>query len=131
MITISREYRFEAAHFLPYVPDGHKCKKMHGHSYRIVITVIGKGQHGGLDNRGFVMDFAELDAIVAPLIKLVDHTVLNETMISNPTAELIACWFASGVLVADRVTVFEERGAWASWSRANGSDDFLGALSRG
>lgn len=116
MISISRRYHFEAAHWLPYVPEGHKCRNMHGHNYRVVVTINGRGQHGGLDDRGFVMDFAELDAIVEPLLKLLDHKVLND-QIPNPTAEFIAIWVASGVLQADKVRVYETDDCWAEVTR--------------
>jgi 6-pyruvoyltetrahydropterin/6-carboxytetrahydropterin synthase len=64
---IGRTYKFESAHHLPLLPEGHKCKNMHGHNYRIEVVV-----RGTLDPRGFVMDFAEIDAEVMPLIKRVD-----------------------------------------------------------
>ena len=85
--TISRSYHFESAHFLPHVPENHKCKRMHGHSYVVTVKLS-----GAIDKRGFVIDFAELDEIVDPLIKECDHKVLND-FIPNPTAELIAAWF--------------------------------------
>lgn len=119
MISITRRYHFEAAHWLPHVPDGHKCKGMHGHNYRVEVTVPGKGQHGGLDDRGFVMDFAELDAIVTPLLQLLDHKVVND-QIANPTAEHIAFWVATGVAVANRVRVYETDECWAEWKRTDG-----------
>ena len=61
-IRMGRSYRFEAAHFLPRLPEGHRCRNLHGHNYRVEIVVS-----GALDQRGFVWDFAELDAIVMPL----------------------------------------------------------------
>jgi 6-pyruvoyltetrahydropterin/6-carboxytetrahydropterin synthase len=89
-MRLERSYRFEAAHFLPRVPPGHKCARMHGHSYRIDIAI-----EGALDNdRGWVMDFAEIDEQVAPLVRMLDHQVLNEIEgLSNPTSELLASWF--------------------------------------
>ena len=116
MISISREYRLEAAHWLPAVPEDHKCRRMHGHNYRIVVTFIGCGPHGGLDDRGFVMDYAEVDAKVEPLLALLDHRVLNDAAISNPTAELIAAWIARGT-GADAVRVYETDDKWCDWSR--------------
>lgn len=86
--TISRSYSFEAAHFLPNVPDGHKCKKMHGHSYVISVRVRGVSD----PHTGFVIDFADLDALVNPMIKELDHQVIND-FIENPTAERIVSWF--------------------------------------
>jgi 6-pyruvoyltetrahydropterin/6-carboxytetrahydropterin synthase len=86
---ITRTYRFEAAHFLPKVPDSHKCKRVHGHNYRVDVTV-----RSGLDDRGFVMDFFELDAVVDPIVEELDHRCLNEiTLLDNPTAEILAHWF--------------------------------------
>jgi 6-pyruvoyltetrahydropterin/6-carboxytetrahydropterin synthase len=86
---LERQYRFEAAHFLPHVPAGHKCARMHGHSYRLDVVIEGE-----LDEvRGWVMDFAEIDEHVAPLVRLLDHQVLNEIDgLPNPTSELLASW---------------------------------------
>jgi 6-pyruvoyltetrahydropterin/6-carboxytetrahydropterin synthase len=86
---LERTYRFEAAHFLPKVPPGHKCARMHGHSYLIEIAIEGEVDPEG----GWVMDFAEIDEHVSPLVKLVDHQVLNEIEgLGNPTSELLAVW---------------------------------------
>src|SRR5262245_63935747 len=82
---IGRTYRFESAHYLPLVPVGHKCRNLHGHNYRIEVVV-----HGTLDDRGFVKDFAEIDAEILPLIKSLDHRLLNDVEdLENPTAEII------------------------------------------
>lgn len=59
LVRIGRTYRFESAHYLPLVPDGHKCKNLHGHNYRMEIVLQGK-----LDARGFVTDFAEIDQMM-------------------------------------------------------------------
>ncbi len=84
-----RDYRFEAAHFLPHVPEGHKCKRMHGHSYHLQITVAGE-MVPALD---WVMDFADIDAAVDPLVAELDHRVLNDLAgLDNPTSERLACW---------------------------------------
>lgn len=86
---LERTYRFEAAHFLPKVPAGHKCARMHGHSYLIGVTLEGE-----IDaERGWVMDFAEIDEYVSPLVRQLDHQVLNEIDgLANPTSELLAVW---------------------------------------
>ncbi|HVK76904.1 MAG TPA: 6-carboxytetrahydropterin synthase QueD [Kofleriaceae bacterium] len=86
---LSRDYRFEAAHFLPKVPEGHKCARMHGHSYLVVVTIEGE-----IDPElGWVMDFAAIDEHVMPLIRALDHQVLNEVDgLANPTSELLAVW---------------------------------------
>lgn len=89
-LTVSRTYYFESAHFLPNVPDTHKCKRLHGHHYQLDVTV-----GGDTDQRGFIIDFWDLDRVLAPLIEKVDHRLLNEiTGLGNPTAEYIAHWFA-------------------------------------
>lgn len=109
---IGRTYRFESAHQLPLVPDGHKCKNMHGHNYRIEVTVSGT-----LDKRGFVLDFAEMDADILPLIKKVDHKVLNDVEgLENPTAELIANWFLNRIKGCESVRVYETDDCWAEVS---------------
>lgn len=85
-MEIFREFDFEAAHFLPGVPDGHKCKRMHGHSYRASVHV--RGVPGGAQN--WVMDFADLKRIVNGVVDRLDHRVLNEIPgLENPTAEQI------------------------------------------
>jgi len=114
MTTIAREYRFESAHRLPKLPPTHRCSNLHGHNYRMMVYV-----NGELDERGFVMDFAELDAIVEPLIQKVDHQVLNDVPgLENPTAELIAAWFLERISVACRVRIYETDSCYAERSRS-------------
>ena len=111
--TIGRSYRFESAHFLPKVPDGHRCRNLHGHNYRVEIVLSGP-----VDERGFVVDFGEIDAVVAPLLKCVDHKLLNEVPgLENPTAEIIAAWFLERLTTAARVRVWENDDCWAEVSR--------------
>jgi len=106
---IGRTYRFEAAHYLPLVPEGHRCRNLHGHNYRVTIVLQGK-----LDGRGFVKDFAEIDSVVEPLIAQVDHRLLNDVEgLENPTAEIIAAWFFNRVPNCERVRVFENGDSWA------------------
>ncbi|MBJ7535389.1 6-carboxytetrahydropterin synthase QueD [Rhodomicrobium vannielii ATCC 17100] len=106
---IGRTYRFESAHHLPYLADGHKCKNLHGHNYRVEIIV-----RGSPDRRGFVRDFAEIDAEVAPLLKIVDHRLLNDVEgLENPTAEIIAAWFFDRITDCESVRVFENDDCWA------------------
>jgi len=113
LTRIGRTYRFESAHRLPNVPDGHKCKNLHGHNYRVEIVVAGK-----LDDRGFVVDFAEIDAEIAPLIKKVDHRLLNDVEgLENPTAEIIASWFFQRIRDGESVKVFENDDCWAEVKR--------------
>lgn len=109
---IGRTYRFESAHHLPLLPDGHKCKNMHGHNYRLDVVV-----RGTLDGRGFVKDFAEIDAEILPLIKQIDHRVLNDVVgLENPTAEIIARWFLQRIKGCESVRVYENDECWAEVS---------------
>src|ERR1700733_12609339 len=87
---LQRMYRFEAAHFLPKVPPGHKCARMHGHSYQIDLVI-----EGDVDPElGWVIDFAEIDEHATPLVRRLDHQVLNEIDgLANPTSELLAVWW--------------------------------------
>jgi 6-pyruvoyltetrahydropterin/6-carboxytetrahydropterin synthase len=106
---IGRTYRFEAAHHLPNLPDGHRCKNLHGHNYRVEVIV-----RGALDSRGFIKDFAEIDAEIEPLLKLVDHRLLNEVEgLENPTAEIIAAWFFARITDCESVRVYENDDCWA------------------
>ena len=87
-VTISRTYDFEAAHNLPHVPDGHKCKRVHGHSYTVEVQVTGPVKTDGAET-GMVLDFGRLDAIWASIHKRIDHRPLNESVESNPTVEVV------------------------------------------
>jgi 6-pyruvoyltetrahydropterin/6-carboxytetrahydropterin synthase len=91
-ITITRTYTFEAAHRLPRVPAGHKCKRLHGHHYVLVVEV-----GGAIDPaKGWAMDFAEVDHVVKPLVQRLDHHLLNEVPgLENPTAETIVQWISA------------------------------------
>jgi 6-pyruvoyltetrahydropterin/6-carboxytetrahydropterin synthase len=81
--TVSRTFHFEAAHQLPW--HSGKCRQLHGHSYRLTVTV-----GGPLDPNGIVIDFADLRAVVErEVVARYDHRYLNDLM-DNPTAELIA-----------------------------------------
>ena len=92
MITISRVYTFEAAHFLPLVPPGHKCKNMHGHSYQLTVEVA-----GAVGADGWIMDFSSVDTVVQPLVAQLDHRLLND-IVENPTSENLALWLSRKML---------------------------------
>ncbi len=88
-MEIEKEFGFESAHSLPHVPEGHKCARVHGHSFRVVVRV--EGEVG--ETSGWVMDFAELKDAVAPVIDALDHRYLNDIDgLDNPTSEMIAMW---------------------------------------
>lgn len=88
-MDIYKEFHFEAAHRLPNVPEGHKCARLHGHSFEVRLTVTGPiGEHSG-----WVMDFAELKAAFRPIYDQLDHHYLNEIEgLHNPTSENLARW---------------------------------------
>lgn len=82
-------FTLEAAHRLPHVPEGHKCARLHGHSFRIEVVV-----RGSVDPRtGWVMDFADIKAAFQPIHEQLDHRYLNEIEgLENPTSEELARW---------------------------------------
>lgn len=86
---IFRRFTFEAAHYLPHVPEGHKCSRMHGHSYRVEVHVFGEVG----ESSGWVCDFAAITEAFEPLRKQLDHHLLNEIPgLENPTSERLARW---------------------------------------
>lgn len=88
-MEIFKQFTLEAAHRLPNVPPGHKCARLHGHSFRIQLRVAGEP---GADS-GWVMDFADIKAAFRPLHDRLDHRYLNEIEgLENPTSERLAIW---------------------------------------
>ena len=88
-MEIFKEFTFEAAHRLPNVPPGHKCHRLHGHSFRVTLHVQGPV---GADS-GWIVDFAELTEAFKPVHAQLDHNYLNEVEgLSNPTSENLARW---------------------------------------
>lgn len=80
---------FEAAHRLPQVPAGHKCARLHGHSFQVEVRVGGEVDA----EKGWVRDYDDLRAAFAPLHEQLDHRYLNEVPgLENPTSENIARW---------------------------------------
>jgi len=88
-MELRRTFQFEAAHRLPNVVPGHKCARLHGHSFAVELAVAGP-----LDPElGWVMDYAEIKAAFEPLYRQLDHNYLNELPgLENPTSELLAKW---------------------------------------
>ena len=88
-MEIYKEFHFEAAHRLPNVPAGHKCARLHGHSFQVRLSVSGEAA----ELAGWVMDFADLKAAFKPLLEQLDHYYLNDIAgLENPTSENIARW---------------------------------------
>jgi 6-pyruvoyltetrahydropterin/6-carboxytetrahydropterin synthase len=88
-VEIFKEFGFEAAHNLPHVPVGHKCARLHGHSFRVTVHV-----EGPIDgSTGWVRDFADLSCAMEPVLDCLDHHYLNEIDgLDNPTSEVLARW---------------------------------------
>jgi len=89
LVEIFKEFGFESAHNLPHVPIGHKCSRLHGHSFRVTVHV-----EGLIDDRtGWVRDFADLACAMEPVLDCLDHHYLNEIDgLDNPTSEVLARW---------------------------------------
>ncbi|MEL6821112.1 MAG: 6-carboxytetrahydropterin synthase QueD [Calditrichota bacterium] len=88
-MEIFKEFRFEAAHYLPNVPEGHKCGRLHGHSFRVRLYITGPID----EHIGWLMDFADVKAAFKPIYNRLDHHYLNDIEgLENPTSENIARW---------------------------------------
>jgi len=88
-MQLYKEFRFEAAHRLPFVPDGHKCGRLHGHSFHVTVFVDGPLDEG----KGWVIDFADIKRMFGPILDRLDHRYLNEIEgLENPTSENLARW---------------------------------------
>lgn len=95
-VLITKKFRFEAAHYLPTMPEGHKCRRLHGHSFKVEINLLGE-----IDpNTGLLMDFGDIKKIVKPFIDMLDHWCINEVgeekkepLLQNPSSENLAKWF--------------------------------------
>ncbi len=90
IVEIIKEFRFEAAHFLPRVPADHKCRRMHGHSFRFEIKLVGPVDQ----ESGWLMDFGDISRVVRPVVDSeLDHRLLNDVDgLENPTSEEISIW---------------------------------------
>lgn len=88
-MIIYKQFSFDSAHFLPNVPEGHKCREIHGHTYYLTIFAEGK-----INNpEGWVVDFGRLREIVKPVIDMLDHHMFNDISgLENPTAEILSVW---------------------------------------
>lgn len=87
-VLISKMFDFDAAHWLQKVPRGHKCRRLHGHTYRVEIICAGEP-----DRRGMVVDYAEIADAWADIHAKIDHCLLNTIRgLENPTTEIVAPW---------------------------------------
>ena len=88
-VRLTKSFGFEAAHDLPTFPDGHKCRRLHGHSFRFDVIVEGE-----VDPKlGYLIDYGDIKEAAGPLVKRLDHYYLNQIEgLENPTSEVIARW---------------------------------------
>jgi 6-pyruvoyltetrahydropterin/6-carboxytetrahydropterin synthase len=88
-MILYKEFSFDSAHYLPNVPKGHKCREIHGHTYSLKVFVEGEV----IPQYGWVLDYNDLKKAVEPVIKRIDHTLLNNIPgLENPTSELLVVW---------------------------------------
>lgn len=107
-VRLVHEFKFEAAHRLPRVPEGHKCARLHGHSFKVELAI-----EGPVDPKtGWLIDFGTLHDLWRPLNDQLDHNYLNELEgLENPTSEVLAKWIWDRMRPVlpelTRVTLFE------------------------
>lgn len=107
-VRLIKELRFEAAHRLPNVPPGHKCARLHGHSFKVELAV-----RGPVDpHSGWFIDYGEIDQLWQPIYEMLDHRYINEVEgLENPTSENLARWLwqriKPGLPQLERVIVHE------------------------
>ena len=120
-VRLARRFSFEAAHRLPQVPEGHKCRRLHGHSFKVELVCEGE-----VDSRtGWLIDFADIKAAFEPIRNQLDHRYLNEIEgLENPTAEVLARWIwrrvKPGLALLTEVSVEETCTARCMYRGCNG-----------
>ena len=88
-VELRKTFQFEAAHLLPYLPETHKCRRLHGHSFVVDVVVEGPCD----PQLGWLMDYADISAAFKPIHDQLDHYYLNEIPgLENPTSENLAAW---------------------------------------
>jgi 6-pyruvoyltetrahydropterin/6-carboxytetrahydropterin synthase len=88
-VELRKTFQFEAAHLLPHLPVTHKCRRLHGHSFKVDVAVAGECD----PKLGWLMDYAEISAAFKPIHEVLDHNYLNEISgLENPTSENVAAW---------------------------------------
>ena len=118
--TIAKRFAFSASHVLTAVPEGHKCRRLHGHNYEAEIICASDE----LDERGMVVDYFELDPAKRLIDDTLDHRHLNDVVDGEPTAERLAWWLYESLkghlpaataaqLVA--VRIYETPTTWAEY----------------
>jgi 6-pyruvoyltetrahydropterin/6-carboxytetrahydropterin synthase len=89
LVRLTKSFHFEAAHDLPSFPEGHKCRRLHGHSFQFDVIVEGNVDPA----KGYLIDYGDIQKATEPVVKRLDHYYLNEIEgLSNPTSEVLAVW---------------------------------------
>ena len=88
-VELRKTFQFEAAHLLPQLPPTHKCRRLHGHSFKVEVAVEGECD----PTLGWLIDYADISEAFKPILKQLDHYYLNEVPgLDNPTSENVAAW---------------------------------------
>ena len=116
-VTLTREFTFDAAQALTIFPEGHKCWRLHGHTFKLQVTY-----RGDVDPAtGLLFDHAKIKEAVQPLLDQLDHSYLNEIGgLSNPTLEMLCIWIwerlKGGLPGLHEVALWETPGAWCRYN---------------
>ncbi len=116
-VTLTREFTFDAAQALTIFPEGHKCRRLHGHTFRLQVSVKGE-----IDPKtGLLYDHAKIKEVLQPLLEQLDHSYLNEIPgLENPTLEMLCVWLwerLKGKLAGlSEVALWETPGAWCRYN---------------
>lgn len=95
MFELKQLFQIESARWLPNLPASHPCSRMHGHSFKIVLRLVGNLN----PHIGWVIDYNDIQKIMKPILEKIDHQVLNEVPgLENPTSENLAKWIYDLVL---------------------------------
>lgn len=115
MQYIFLEYSIDCAHWLPLVPDGHKCHRLHGHRYQIRLEVA-----GAVSEMGWIIDYGDVKALADPVIMGLDHRQLNDIpTLENPTCEHIVSYLRNQLAIPglSAIEVRETDRAGSGWRR--------------
>ncbi|MBN2723248.1 MAG: 6-carboxytetrahydropterin synthase QueD [Deltaproteobacteria bacterium] len=107
-VKLSKQFSFEAAHRLPKAPEGHKCRNLHGHSFRFDVEVMGPVD----PETAWFMDYKDISSVAKPIADELDHTYLNEIPgLEDGTSEILARWIwkrlEKNIEGLHRITVYE------------------------
>ncbi len=115
-VTLTKSFTFEAAQYLPSFPEDHKCRKIHGHSFTIEVSISGEVD----EQTGIFVDHAEISRAMEPLLAQVDHACLNHIPgLENPTIERLCRWFWNKLMPTlpglCEIRIYETQRAWCTY----------------